>query len=102
MTIPEQVLWSVLRDRRSRGVKFRRQVNIGPYIVDFLSKEHRLIVEVDGGIHSSFDRREHDEQRSRYFAEHGFHIVRMTNEEVMRDLSGALEKIHRAIEHGGG
>ena len=97
MTIPEKVLWEVLRDRRSRGVKFRRQVNIGPYIVDFLCKEHRLIVEVDGGIHRAADRHEHDEARSAYFAELGLKVVRILNETVMKDLAGALEQIHRAI-----
>lgn len=73
-------------------------MNIGPYIVDFLCKEHRLVVEVDGGIHCTEDRREHDEVRSRYFAEHGLSVVRIANDDVMKDLSGALDRIHRAIE----
>jgi hypothetical protein len=45
-------MWRLLRDRRFAGVKFRRQVPVGPFVVDFASMEHRLIVELDGGQHA--------------------------------------------------
>jgi very-short-patch-repair endonuclease len=52
-TPPEQLLWSILRDRRLAGLKFRRQEPIGPYVVDFSCREIKLIVELDGMSHDS-------------------------------------------------
>lgn len=52
MTLAEQKLWYHLRGKRLNGIKFRRQQTIGGYIVDFVSMEHRLIIELDGGQHS--------------------------------------------------
>jgi very-short-patch-repair endonuclease len=56
-TEPEKKLWSILRDRRLQGLKFRRQVPVGPYIVDFLCISHALVIEADGSQHadSSYD-----------------------------------------------
>ena len=59
-TLAEQKLWLQLRDRRLAGVKFRRQMPIGPYIVDFISLEQRLIIEVDGSQHNEPAGRQHD------------------------------------------
>jgi very-short-patch-repair endonuclease len=50
-TDAEKALWRVLRDRRLQSTKWRRQVPIGPYIVDFVCFEHRLVVECDGSQH---------------------------------------------------
>jgi len=47
----ERKLWAILRDRRPEGLKFRRQVVIGAYVVDFVCMRHRLIVEADGPFH---------------------------------------------------
>lgn len=65
MTDAERKLWLALRDRRLDGLKFRRQSTIGPYVVDFLCIEARLIVEVDGGQHSETV----DAPRTRYLEE---------------------------------
>ncbi|MFH0770139.1 MAG: DUF559 domain-containing protein [Candidatus Peregrinibacteria bacterium] len=97
MTPEECLLWSVLRDRRSRSLKFRRQVNIGPYVVDFLCKEHSLIVEVDGAIHTRHEQREHDAGRDQYLSEEGYSILRITNDEVRNHLPAVLERIHHLI-----
>jgi|SRR3989339_4593 len=98
MTPEEVILWNVLRDRRSRGVKFRRQVNIGPYIADFLCKECHLIVEVDGGIHKTRTQREHDAVRDRYLRGCGFTVFRVKNEEVRSDLPAVLDRIHGRLQ----
>ncbi|MEK7218160.1 MAG: DUF559 domain-containing protein [Patescibacteria group bacterium] len=103
MTEEEGILWNVLRGRRSRGEKFCRQVNIGPYVADFLCRENRLIVEVDGGIHESLKQREHDAGRDAYLRERGFRIVRVKNNAVRHDLPGVLEHIHSHLKaHSGG
>ena len=52
MTAPERLIWYALRDRRLAGCKFRRQVVIGPYIVDFYSHAASLVLEIDGDSHA--------------------------------------------------
>ncbi|STZ77412.1 putative endonuclease [Bergeriella denitrificans] len=67
MSEAEQRLWYHLRGKRLNGIKFRRQQIIGSYIVDFVSMEYKLVVELDGGQHA--ERTEYDEarKRGRYF-----------------------------------
>ena len=57
-TDAEKALWTKLRNRELQGVKFRRQHPIGPYIVDFVSLQERLIIEIDGGQHNEEGQRE--------------------------------------------
>ena len=61
MTPTEAILWEILRNRKFKGLKFRRQMNIGPYIVDFLCKEYKVALEIDGGIHDEEDQKESPE-----------------------------------------
>lgn len=98
MTSEEIILWKLLRNRYSRGVKFRRQVNIGPYIVDFLSKEHRVIIEVDGGIHETEDQIHHDITRDTYLNSLGYKILRIKNTELHTNLRNTLQKIHNFLQ----
>jgi very-short-patch-repair endonuclease len=90
----EQVLWARLRNRGLHGLKFRRQHPIGPYIADFYCAEHRLIVEVDGGIHNA--QQEPDKLRGEQLAAHGYRVVRFTNAEVETSLQAVLERIAAA------
>lgn len=68
-TDAEMKLWLSLRNRRLSGHKFLRQVSLGPYIVDFICREHRLIVEVDEGQHAESTA---DKIRESYLAERGY------------------------------
>jgi len=97
MTPEEQLLWHVLRNRRCRGLKFRRQVTIGPFIADFLCTEHNAIIEVDGGIHRTQDRHEHDVGRDVYLAERGYRTLRIWNDDIIRDLPAVLDRIVRFV-----
>src|SRR5260221_493475 len=74
MTGAEQRLWYHLRAGRFQGWKFRRQVPLGRYVVDFLCEEARLVVEVDGGQHA--ERLEQDSARTQWLAAQGYAIVR--------------------------
>ena len=88
-TPSEAVLWSALRDRRFRGVKFRRQHVLHPYIVDFFAPALKLVVEVDGGYH--LDRIAADAARDLdLVAYYGVRVVRVDAGLVERDLAGAL------------
>ena len=72
-------------------MKFRRQYQIYPFIVDFCCLERRLIVELDGGQHA--ERHDYDARRSQYLQRRGFTIVRFWNSEVMDDIDGVLARI---------
>ena len=89
MTDAERKLWRALRSR-SIGPKFRRQVPLGPYIVDFICFQSKLIVEVDGGQHAASAR---DAVRDRYFVERGYRVMRFWNNDVLRNLEGVLTAI---------
>jgi very-short-patch-repair endonuclease len=93
MTDDEWKLWLALRDRRLDGFKFRRQSTIGPYIVDFLCIEMRLIVELDGGQHNETA----DAARTRYLEERGYHVLRFWNNEVDDAFEGVLDTIKATL-----
>jgi very-short-patch-repair endonuclease len=97
MTNAERKLWFALRDRRSAGFKFRRQVPIDRFIADFICFEARLVVEVDGGQHAESLR---DQWRDRWFAENGFRVVRFWNNEVLSNLEGVLTVLLAELEQG--
>ncbi len=89
MTPAERTLWYALRDRRFMGLKVRRQVPIGPFIVDFLIPDHRLIIEADGAGHGS----PRDGARDAWLSAQGFRVLRLWNREVLNNLPGCLDLI---------
>jgi very-short-patch-repair endonuclease len=89
-TDAELRLWRLLRDRRLNGFKFRRQVPLGPYIVDFLCVGAKLIVEVDGSQHAESPR---DNVRDGYLERQGWKVLRFWNNEVVQNREGVLETI---------
>ena len=91
---PERRLWSIHRDRLLAGLKFRRQVPIGEYIVEYLCEEHRLIVEVGGESHN--ERSEHDIRRQEILESSGNRILRFSAEDVLRRLDGVGDAIVKA------
>ena len=97
MTLAEQKMWHHLRGKRLNGIKFRRQQTIGGYIVDFVSMEHRLIIELVGVQLS--DQIEYDERRTAFLNAQGYRVSRFWNNEVLQQTEAVLEKI---IEMCGG
>jgi very-short-patch-repair endonuclease len=89
-TDAELRLWRLLRDWRLNGINFRRQVPIGPYIVDFLCVGAKLIVEADGFQHADSHR---DKVRDAYLASQGWRVLRFWNSEVLRNRESVLETI---------
>ena len=79
------------------GYKFRRQISIGPYIVDFYCPEKRLIVEIDGGHHNNDDARNYDRYRTKYFESLNMCVLRFWNSEVENSIDLVLEKIKVAL-----
>ena len=84
-------MWWALRNRRLNGLKFVRQCPIGPYFVDFVCRERRIIVEIDGATHSTEQELAYDAQRADYLHAQGFRIFRASNGDVYEDLNGICE-----------
>jgi very-short-patch-repair endonuclease len=96
-TSAEARLWRALRNRRLARWKFRRQHPIDRYVVDFVSLDGRLVVEVDGVTHAQAEELARDEQRTRVIGSLGFLVVRVTNVDVYENLEGVLEMIDRTL-----
>jgi len=95
-TNPEKTIWQKLRNRQIGGFKFKRQYNIGKFIVDFYCDEIKLIIEIDGDIHAY--QKEEDKKRQLFLENRGLRIIRYTNNEVKTNLLGVLEDILRKCE----
>jgi very-short-patch-repair endonuclease len=93
-TKAELRLWRHLHSRTLCGHKFVRQEPIGRYIVDFVCREQRLVIEVDGGQHAT-DKR--DAIRDRWLAEHRYRVLRLWNNDVLGNMEGVLETIAAAL-----
>ncbi|MCW0198707.1 endonuclease domain-containing protein [Sphingopyxis sp.] len=94
LTEQEKKLWGALRDRRLGGFKFRKQQPIGPFIVDFVCQERRLIVEVDGSQHANSAS---DHTRDAFLIDKGYRVLRVWNNDVTGNLSGVLTAILAAL-----
>jgi len=92
-TKAEEILWEILRNRQFLNLKFRRQHQIGDYIVDFYCPELKLIIEIDGGIHNTEEQSKKDSKREAYLKSLGNNILRFSNQRIFEDLDGALQDI---------
>jgi very-short-patch-repair endonuclease len=92
-TSAEQRLWRAISNRQLGGLKFVRQMPVGPYIADFACRQKRLIVEIDGATHSSDDELAHDARRDAYLRSAGYEILRFGNTEVYEALDLVCEAI---------
>ena len=95
LTDAERLLWSHLRSRQLRGVKFRRQMWLCGYIADFACPEAKLIVEADGGQHA--EQEDYDALRTEIFAREGYRILRFWNHDILENTTGVLETISAAL-----
>ncbi len=94
MTPAEQILWEKLRHNRLNGLQFRRQQIIDSYIVDFYCHAKALVVEVDGDIHDL--QKDYDLERDNHLIARGFHVLRVSNNDVKENLMIVLQKISEA------
>ncbi len=93
----ENIFWYYCRDRRFEDHKFRRQVPIGTYIVDFVCHEKFLIVEFDGGQHNTPENQAKDEVRTNYLKSRGYTILRFWNNEFLENKEGVLSEIKKYL-----
>jgi very-short-patch-repair endonuclease len=97
LTRAETILWSRLRRDQVAGYRFRKQHPIGPYVADFACLLAKLIVEVDGGTHSTDRERAYDRARDAYLRERGWRVCRVWNEDVYKNSDGVLETIYALL-----
>ncbi|MBA3862617.1 MAG: DNA methyltransferase [Erythrobacter sp.] len=94
-TEAEAKLWSMLRGQRLGGLKFKRQEQLGDYIVDFVCFSARLIVEADGGQHSE---NKDDAVRDAWLTEQGFRVLRFWNNDILGNPEGVARLILDAAQ----
>jgi very-short-patch-repair endonuclease len=93
-TEPEDILWNLLRAGRLDGLKFRRQVPLLGYTVDFLCFQRKLVVELDGRQHDA--EHDYDAARTLEIERHGFMVIRFRNEMVLNDRDAVVARIREA------
>jgi len=91
-TGPETKLWHAIRNSQLAGLKFRRQRPIGRYVVDFYCASHKLVVELDGDSHNESNYQD-DVKRQAWLEKSGYRVLRIENDDVLKDLDAVLEVI---------
>ncbi|WP_249225639.1 endonuclease domain-containing protein [Tardiphaga alba] len=94
MTDAERRLWYLLRAHRFQGFKFKRQVPVGPFVIDFACMGLKVLIEVDGGQHAE---NEADLRRTKWLESRGFRVLRFWNNEVLKNTGAVLEEILSAV-----
>ena len=100
-TEAENIFWELVRNKKLLGLKFRRQHQIGHYIVDFYCHSQKLIIELDGEIHNSPEQKKKDETRDKYLKSLGNKILRFNNTELFENTGGLLKKIEESLSPSG-
>ncbi|MSP52830.1 MAG: endonuclease domain-containing protein [Gammaproteobacteria bacterium] len=98
-TDAESMLWYNLRAKRFCNFKFRRQVQIRKYIVDFVCHEHKLIIELDGGQHNETLIRLKDNVRTKVLESEGYNVIRFWNHDVLQNRDAVLDKIFTILSN---
>jgi very-short-patch-repair endonuclease len=94
-TDAERRLWSAISARKVAGVRFNRQVPIGPYICDFVARGPRVVVEVDGGQHDW--QADADRNRTRFLEGQGYRVLRFWNNDVLTNLDGVVARLGQML-----
>ena len=97
-TSAEGKLWFYIRNRQVDGYKFIRQAPIEDYFADFLCRELKLVIEVDGATHSTDDEVARDARRTADLEASGYQVLRVLNDDIHHGLDGVIDAIHFAIE----
>lgn len=96
-TIQELRLWNLLKSRQFYNLKFKRQQPIGNYIVDFICKEAKVIIEIDGGQHNKPENIDYDTVRTEYLNSIGYKVLRSWNNEIYENIEYVMSKLKQEI-----
>jgi len=98
-TLGEEAMWQLVKGKNVGGFKFRRQHIIGDVIVDFVCLSRLLVVEVDGGYHSTPEAQEYDRLRTEYLGEQGYKVVRFSNEHIINAPDEVEQILLKELNH---
>jgi very-short-patch-repair endonuclease len=98
-TLAERALWQLLWPLRTGTYHFRKQVEVGPYYVDFACIHAQLIVEVDGDTHGGEIAQSNDRTRDEYLSARGFTVLRFSNDDVLNRAEGVFDIVAATLEH---
>ena len=98
MTEAEKFVWARVRREQIGGFKFRRQHPLGPFIVDFVCLERKLVLELDGGQHAEPERADYDARRSAWLKERGYRVYRIWNGIATSEWEGVAERIWQLLQ----
>lgn len=93
MTPQERKLWNIIKNRQFYGFRFRRQFPIGNYIVDFVCRNSKIVIEIDGGQHNGQEEIKYDKTRSEYLNNEGYQVIRFWNNDIDNNIEGVYEKL---------
>lgn len=94
-TRAEEFFWTLVRDKALEGLRFRRQVPVGQYVVDFACLSVRLIIEADGGVHAL--RTFEDARRDAWLTSQGFRVLRFSNSDILSRPNHVLAEIREVV-----
>lgn len=95
-------MWHVLREFRARGFHFRRQVQIGSYYVDFVIHRPAIVIEVDGYSHGTEIAQSNDALRDDYLRGRGYRVLRISNEDVLKNRNGVFLAVEALLAESSG
>ena len=98
MTTQERKIWQIIRNRQFYGYRFLRQFVIENYIVDFICREKKIVIEIDGGQHNEDLGVEYDNKRTQFLESKGYRVVRFWNNEIDNNLNGVYQKLKEVFE----
>ena len=98
MTSQERKLWNLLKNRQFYGYRFRRQFPIGNYITDFVCREKKIIIELDGGQHNQLSEIQYDSERTKFLESEGYQVVRFWNSDIDKNLLGIYKKLQKVFD----
>ncbi len=96
MTDAERKIWHSIKGKKIKNHRFRRQHPIGPYIVDFVCLENRIVIEIDGGQHAW--QKETDEKRTKWLESEGYRVIRFWNNQIMNEFNGVIQILWNMLE----
>jgi very-short-patch-repair endonuclease len=96
-TEAEKILWTRLNKNQIMGLQFRRQHPINMFVADFYCAKIKLVIEIDGSIHEITEYQEHDIGRSEILNDFGITVIRFSNEQVIEDIDGTINKIEKTV-----
>ena len=91
LTQQERILWQLLRNHSFYGYEFRRQYVIGQYIVDFVCREKKIIIEIDGGQHNTPEEIIYDKKRTEFLNSRGYKVIRFWNSDIDKNIDGVYK-----------